>query len=72
VDPAWNTIDNQAVDRVYRIGQKRNVVVYRLITCGTIGIACLDSFNNIRGKDLQKAGVQRSSDKGIIGQARNA
>ncbi|KYQ91721.1 SNF2-related domain-containing protein [Tieghemostelium lacteum] len=35
-DPSWNTVDNQAVDRVYRIGQKRNVVVYRLITCGTI------------------------------------
>ncbi|KAF2075926.1 hypothetical protein CYY_002774 [Polysphondylium violaceum] len=35
-DPSWNTVDNQAVDRVYRIGQKRDVVVYRLITCGTI------------------------------------
>ena len=37
VDPAWNpAVDNQAVDRAYRIGQRRNVVVYRLITCGTI------------------------------------
>ncbi|EGG17499.1 SNF2-related domain-containing protein [Cavenderia fasciculata] len=35
-DPSWTTVDNQAVDRVYRIGQKRDVVVYRLITCGTI------------------------------------
>jgi hypothetical protein len=26
----------QAVDRAYRIGQKRDVVVYRLITCGTV------------------------------------
>lgn len=26
----------QSVDRAYRIGQKRNVVVYRLITCGTV------------------------------------
>lgn len=24
------------MDRVYRIGQKRNVVIYRLITCGTV------------------------------------
>lgn len=36
VDPAWNSRDDQAVDRVYRISQTRNVVVYRLITCGTI------------------------------------
>ena len=36
-DPAWNpATDNQAVDRSYRIGQTRNVIVYRLITCGTI------------------------------------
>lgn len=37
VDPAWNpSTDNQSVDRAYRIGQLRNVLVYRLITCGTI------------------------------------
>jgi SNF2-related domain/Helicase conserved C-terminal domain len=36
-DPAWNpATDNQAVDRSYRIGQTRNVVVYRFVTCGTI------------------------------------
>ncbi|KAF5208145.1 Chromatin remodeling [Thalictrum thalictroides] len=28
--------DNQSVDRAYRIGQKKDVVVYRLMTCGTI------------------------------------
>jgi superfamily II DNA or RNA helicase len=37
VDPAWNpAVDNQSVDRAYRIGQKRHVVVYRLITSGTV------------------------------------
>ncbi|KAL9233353.1 hypothetical protein vseg_008368 [Gypsophila vaccaria] len=37
VDPAWNpSTDNQSVDRAYRIGQKKDVIVYRLITCGTI------------------------------------
>ena len=37
LDPNWNpAVDNQSVDRAYRIGQRRNVVVYRLITCGTI------------------------------------
>ncbi|XP_024394535.1 SNF2 domain-containing protein ENL1 isoform X1 [Physcomitrium patens] len=37
VDPAWNpSTDNQSVDRAYRIGQKNDVVIYRLMTCGTI------------------------------------
>ncbi|CAL9150868.1 unnamed protein product [Musa hybrid cultivar] len=37
VDPAWNpSMDNQSVDRAYRIGQKNDVLVYRLMTCGTI------------------------------------
>lgn len=37
-DHDWNlTNDEQAQDRAYRIGQTRNVTVYRLITKGTIG-----------------------------------
>ncbi|KAK2656287.1 hypothetical protein Ddye_009339 [Dipteronia dyeriana] len=37
VDPAWNpSTDSQSVDRAYRIGQKKDVVVYRLMTSGTI------------------------------------
>jgi SNF2 family DNA or RNA helicase len=35
LDPDWNPAnDNQCIDRIYRIGQKRDVIVYRLIsTC---------------------------------------
>lgn len=37
VDPAWNpSTDNQSVDRAYRIGQTKDVLVYRLMTCGTV------------------------------------
>jgi superfamily II DNA or RNA helicase len=37
LDPWWNpAVENQAVDRVHRIGQGRRVFVYRMITEGTI------------------------------------
>lgn len=37
MDPAWNpAMDAQAVDRVHRIGQRRDVVVYRLICAGAL------------------------------------
>ena len=37
LDPWWNpATEAQAVDRTHRIGQTRNVMVYRLIASGTI------------------------------------
>ncbi|KAL6778685.1 hypothetical protein ACKKBF_B05055 [Auxenochlorella protothecoides x Auxenochlorella symbiontica] len=54
VDPAWNpAVDNQAVDRAYRIGQQRDVVVYRLISCGTLE-------EKIYRKQVFKAGLSRT------------
>ena len=37
LDPWWNpAIESQATDRVHRMGQKNKVIVYKLITKGTI------------------------------------
>ncbi len=37
VDPWWNPmVEMQAIDRAYRMGQKRSVNVYKLITTGSI------------------------------------
>ena len=37
LDPWWNpAVEAQAIDRTHRIGQTRNVVVYRLVSAGTI------------------------------------
>lgn len=36
-DPDWNpATDAQARERAWRIGQEKNVTIYRLITAGTI------------------------------------
>lgn len=36
-DPWWNpAVENQAIDRAHRIGQDKNVFVYRLIARGTV------------------------------------
>ena len=37
ISPSWNPAeDAQAVDRCFRIGQKKNVTVYRFITAGSV------------------------------------
>lgn len=37
LDPWWNpAVEEQAIDRVHRIGQRKTVFVYRMITAGTL------------------------------------
>ena len=37
LDPWWNpAVENQATDRAHRIGQKKHVMVYKLISEGTV------------------------------------
>ncbi len=37
IDPWWNpAVENQAIDRCYRIGQDKHVIAYRMICKGTI------------------------------------
>ncbi|KAI8959749.1 SNF2 family N-terminal domain-containing protein [Daldinia sp. FL1419] len=37
MDPFWNPyVENQAVDRAYRIGQQRDVTVHRMLVAGTV------------------------------------
>jgi len=53
-DPAWNpATDAQAVDRSYRIGQVRDVMVYRFVTCGTIE-------EKIYRRQISKVGLLKS------------
>ena len=57
-DPSWNpTTDNQSVDRAYRIGQTENVVIYRMITIGTVE-------EKTYRKQVFKQGIANDAQKG--------
>uniref|UniRef100_T1J2S8 DNA repair and recombination protein RAD54-like n=1 Tax=Strigamia maritima TaxID=126957 RepID=T1J2S8_STRMM len=57
LDPSWNpAVDNQAVDRAFRIGQEKPVVIYRLITCSTIE-------EKIYRRQIFKEGIIRQANK---------
>ena len=57
----WNpAVENQATDRVHRIGQKNSVSSYKLITLNTIEEKILDLHN--RKKSLVKEVVSRDEE----------
>jgi superfamily II DNA/RNA helicase len=59
-DPSWNpATDAQAVDRAFRVGQTRPVLVYRLVTCGTVEEKILR--NQIFKRGLHKMVLQQEN-----------
>lgn len=73
VDPWWNpAVENQAIDRCYRIGQKKNVVAVRLITPNTIEDKIMQLQENKRelAEDLIKTDtsiLKSLSQKDLLG-----
>lgn len=62
-DPWWNiSSENQATDRTYRIGQKRNVQVYKLITKNSIE----EKIYELQQKKAKLADTMLSTDTTFI------
>ncbi|GAB3085247.1 DEAD/DEAH box helicase [Corynebacterium aquatimens] len=63
MDRWWNpAVENQATDRAYRIGQNKNVQVYKMITKGTLE----ESIQDILDGKLQLAGAVVGEGEGWI------
>ena len=64
-DPWWNlSAENQATDRTYRIGQKRNVQVYKLITKNSIE----EKIYELQQKKARLADTMLSTEQTFINQ----
>ncbi len=67
VDPWWNpAVENQAIDRCYRIGQTKNVMAYRMICKNTIEekiVALQDSKKAVSDSIIQIDKESKSFDK---------
>lgn len=62
VDPWWNpAVEEQAIDRVHRIGQKKKVTVSRLVVRGTIEENILDL--QARKKELATAAISKTDQR---------
>ncbi len=64
----WNpAVENQATDRAYRIGQKENVMVYRLITTGTFE----EKINNMIESKKELADITLGTGENFITEMNN-
>jgi SNF2 family DNA or RNA helicase len=64
----WNpAVENQATDRAYRIGQKENVMVYRLITTGTFE----EKINNMIESKKELADITLKTGENFITEMNN-
>lgn len=71
-DPSWNPAhDLQAQDRAFRIGQLRNVEVYRLVSMGTIeeNVSARQIYKQQQANIVYEASKQRRYFKGIQGKS---
>ena len=62
-DRWWNpAVENQATDRAFRIGQKRNVLVHKFVTSGTIEERIDELIAEKRGlaEDILEGGAERA------------
>lgn len=64
-DPWWNPfVEQQAIDRVYRIGQTKKVSVYKLVAANTIEEKIID-MQNEKSKDFDEIINGISNDKNL-------
>lgn len=66
-DSDWNPqVDLQAIDRAHRIGQKKQVIIYRLVTEGTVEEKIVERAARKLKVDhliMQKGAYNRNQDK---------
>ncbi|TVR37762.1 MAG: hypothetical protein EA392_11765 [Cryomorphaceae bacterium] len=63
VDPWWNpAVENQAIDRCYRIGQDKKVIAYRMICRHTVE----EKIQELQSRKKQLAQDLISTDEGVI------
>ena len=66
LDPWWNpAVESQAIDRTYRIGQTRPVIVYRLVANNTVEARILALQEKKRG--IADAALGESDQAGGLG-----